>query len=192
MSHSYRKDGLPVWLTSELVIGPLLILFLVGGLLGFGPSSVAGLFSSDDGVSSCFGSQRWPVQSMELDFETRDRRKWGDNRQTMTVLQQLDEAARYCRLDDCPPAARDSYARAARDYVKNRAKAYKSYYRHFGDTGLRHVARYYSSIPHRRVVKGMKERYKAGLYEITQSNYTGANKLLVLRPAEDFVPCRGD
>ncbi len=196
MSRSVRRDGLPAWMLSpDVILPPLLVVFVFLGIFTTVPHQLVRFFSGEKFASDCYPAGREPIVSRRAHFDPRNT--FVDSpkvrNRTFKEMELAIQATNYCRVGNCPPAAQKAYARAIRDYVKRRAEGHAHMFRSYGDPGLDYIRRIYSSIPHQRIVDGMKERHAAGLF--ASEDAFGASRaadLLIRLPASEFGPCRVD
>ncbi len=196
MTRSYSSYSRPFrMISAELIAGPLLVVFVFLAVFTTVPHQVVRFFSGEKFASDCYPAGREPIVSRRAEFDPRNPPSESGKlrHRTMQELQAATQATNYCRVDNCPPAAQQVYARAFRAYIKRRADAHTMMFRQYGDPGLDYVRRIYSSIPHTRVVDGLKERHAAGLFVAKDAHEARrAADLLIRMPASEFGPCRVD
>ena len=105
--------------------------------------------------------------------------------------QKLDAAEAGCKVGACSGEGFKEYRSTLFWYLSSRLHHTRQLDRAYGDAGVRRAADIYSEPIDERVEKGLRERYRAGVFRLKDFTQNGdAVTILILKGGAALRPCR--
>ncbi|MEA2937156.1 MAG: hypothetical protein QOC56_660 [Alphaproteobacteria bacterium] len=114
-----------------------------------------------------------------------------DQRIEKTSPEKMDAAEAACKIGACGREGSLTYRSAIFWYLSGRLQHTRQLDRTYGQTGLRRAVEIYSEPFDERVEKGLRDRYRAGVFRFSDfPQYREAVMILVLKGGAALRPCR--
>jgi hypothetical protein len=196
MSNSLHERGLPPWLFTPRMavisgVGFAFVVLMIGSAVSF----VGGAFDRTNlnSAPTCFMIER-PIRvgTGTLDQKSFDARRIDGERLQNIAKVEATEAA--CQVGDCPAAAREKYRSAIKTYMMSRTRAASQFMYLYGEGGLNYARWIYEDDADRAIIKGLRQRYGAGLFDIKSMDngghdYIASTRMLLFGNEQAFRPC---